>query len=99
MACCVRHSHHRRNDFCFYRKLEETLVIDGKRYELSVNTYPGTVHPDGYQFQISFRKEPFPTFTWQIEDVELSKQVFLVHGSNTVVVEYFLRAQGPAVEA
>ncbi len=31
-----------------------------------------------------------------MEDVELSKSLFLVHGSNTVVVEYFLRAQGPA---
>ncbi len=83
--------------FLLLSKLEETLVVDGRRYELSVNLYPGTVHPAGYQFQVSFRKEPFPTFAWQVEDIELSKQVFLVHDSNTVVVEYFLRAQGPAV--
>ena len=84
--------------FLLLSKLEETLVVDGTRYDLSANTYPGTVHPAGYQFQISFRMEPFPTFAWQVEDVELSKQVFLVHDSNTVVVEYFLRAQGPAAK-
>ena len=26
-------------------KLEETLVINGRRYELSTNQYPGAVHP------------------------------------------------------
>jgi predicted glycogen debranching enzyme len=84
--------------FMLLSKLEETLVVDGERYELSVNTYPGAVHPEGYKFQISFRKDPFPTFAWQIGDVELTKQLFLVHDSNTVVVEYFLRAQGTAAK-
>ncbi|HZH34452.1 MAG TPA: glycogen debranching enzyme N-terminal domain-containing protein, partial [Pyrinomonadaceae bacterium] len=31
-------------------KVEETVIIDGKRYELSANQYPGRVHPNGYQF-------------------------------------------------
>lgn len=79
-------------------KVEETLVVDGKRYELSVNTYPGVVHPTGYQLQSAFRLEPFPTFTWSVEDVEITKSLFLVHESNTVVIEYFLRAQGPAAK-
>ena len=79
-------------------KLEEVLVVDGNRYELSVNRYPGAVHPAGHELQISFRMEPFPTFAWQVGDVELSKSVFLVHESNTVVVEYFLRAQGTAAK-
>jgi predicted glycogen debranching enzyme len=79
-------------------KLEETLVVDGKRYDLAVNTYPGAVHPTGYELQTSFRRDPYPAFTWTAEDVELTKTVFLVHGSDTAVVEYFLRAQGPAAK-
>jgi predicted glycogen debranching enzyme len=89
--------------FLLLSKLEESLVVDGTRYDLSVNTYPGTVHPAGHEFQTSFRldaaeRAPFPTFTWQVEDVELTKQVFLVHGSNTVVVEYVLRVPEPAAK-
>src|SRR5450432_1651179 len=80
-------------------KLEETLVIDDRRYELSVNRYSGLVHhPTGYEFQIAFRQDPFPAFVWRVEEVELTKSIFLVHGSNAVVVEYFLRAQGPAAK-
>ena len=44
-------------------KLEETLVIDGRRYELSSNQYPGVIHPQGFQYQTAFRLDPFPTFT------------------------------------
>src|SRR3984893_3085952 len=54
-------------------KLEETLVIDGKRYELSTNQYPGAIHPAGYLLQSTFRLDPFPVFTWLVEDVELHK--------------------------
>ena len=28
-------------------KLEETLVVGGKRFDLSANRYPGTVYPQG----------------------------------------------------
>lgn len=77
-------------------KLEETLVIDGKRYELSTNQYPGAIHPAGYLLQSTFRLDPFPVFTWLVEDVELHKTVFMIHGENGVVVQYLLRAQGTA---
>ena len=73
-------------------KLEETLVIDGRRYELSTNQYPGVIHPQGYKLQSAFRLDPFPVFTWLVEDVELHKTVFLIHGENGVVVQYLLRS-------
>ena len=77
-------------------KLEETFVLNGRSFELGTNLYPGVVHPAGHKLQSSFRQDPFPVFTWQIEDIELNKTVFLVHGENTVVVSYLLRAQGEA---
>src|SRR4051812_41553763 len=42
-------------------KMEEALVIDGQRIELSTNMYgDGFVHPSGYQSQTGFRLDPFP---------------------------------------
>src|SRR5436190_7082560 len=29
-------------------KLEETLVVNGERYDLSANQYPDSVHPQGH---------------------------------------------------
>jgi len=69
-------------------KLEETLIIDGRRYELSTNQYPGAVHPQGFNHQTGFRLDPFPVFTYEVEGVRLEKSVFMVHGENTTVVQY-----------
>lgn len=71
-------------------KLEETLVIDDQRFDLSSNQYPGTVHPNGFQYQTHFRLDPFPIFTYEVADVRIEKSIFMVHGSNTTVVQYKL---------
>lgn len=76
--------------FVLLSKLEETLVIKGQRHELSANQYPGVVHPRGFEYQTSFRLDPFPTFTYEIDDLRLTKTVFMVRGENTTVVQYEL---------
>jgi predicted glycogen debranching enzyme len=72
-------------------KLDETLLIDGRRYELSSNQYPGVLHPQGFNYQTGFCLDPFPGFTYEIEGVRLDKSVFMVQGENTTVVQYELR--------
>jgi len=76
-------------------KLEETLVVDGRRHELSANQYPGVVHPDGHLRQREFRLDPFPVFVYAVEGLVLEKAVALVHGEDTVVVTYTLRGASP----
>ena len=71
-------------------KLEETLVIDGERFELSTNQYPGAIHPQGCRYLVEFRLDPFPVFTYRAGGVELEKSVFMVNGENTTVVAYRL---------
>ena len=78
-------------------KLEETLIIDGKRFDLSANQYPGVIHPQGYRYQTRFRLDPFPVFTYQVEGVEIEKSLFVVHGENTSVVQYRLKAPQDSV--
>ncbi|HEU4836453.1 MAG TPA: amylo-alpha-1,6-glucosidase [Pyrinomonadaceae bacterium] len=71
-------------------KLEETLVIDGRRFELSANQYPGVIHPQGFNYQTGFRLDPFPIFTYEIEGIRLQKSVFMVQGENTTVIQFQL---------
>ena len=71
-------------------RLEEALIVDGRRYELSVNQYPGVIHPQGFNHQTGFRLDPFPTFTYEVEGLRLVKSVFMVQGENTTVVQYEL---------
>jgi predicted glycogen debranching enzyme len=74
-------------------KVEETLVIDDRRYDLSANQYSGAVHPQGYVYLESFKLDPFPIFTFGVDGVSIQKSLFMVHGQNTTVVQY--RIDGP----
>ena len=71
-------------------KYEETLIIDGRHYELSTNQYPGAIHPRGFAYQTGFRLDPFPIFTFEVAGLRLEKSVFMVQGQNTTIVNYEL---------
>src|SRR5581483_6634043 len=75
-------------------KIEETLLIDGRAYDFSANQYPGVVYPEGHRYLKEFRLDPFPTFVYEVEGVEIEKRIFMVHGENTVVVEYEILSSG-----
>jgi predicted glycogen debranching enzyme len=77
-------------------KLEETLIVDGRRFELSANQYPGVVHPRGHEYLRGFRLAPFPVFTYSVEGVELEKSVFMIQGESTTVVQYNVKTDGGA---
>ncbi len=76
-------------------KLEETLVVDGRRIDLSSNRYPGVIHPQGYMYLKQFRKDPFPVFVYDVDGLELEKSVFMVHGENTTVIQYQFHGTSP----
>jgi predicted glycogen debranching enzyme len=75
-------------------KLEETVVIEGRRFDLSANRYVGAIHPQGYQYLKEFRLDPFPVFSYEIEGIEIEKSVFMIYGENSTVVQYKARATG-----
>src|SRR6202040_1856318 len=72
-------------------KLEETLFIDGRGFDLSNNCYPGVIHPQGFKYLAQFRLDPFPVFTYEIDGIEIEKSVFMVYGENSAIVQYELK--------
>lgn len=73
-------------------KLEETLVVGDRRYDLSVNRYAGRLHPRGDLHLRAFRVDPFPTWEYEAGGVRLRRTFFLVHGEQTAVVSWELLA-------
>lgn len=49
-------------------KLEETLIIDGRPFELSANQYEEIIHPQGYKYQTGFRLDPFQSLPMKSRD-------------------------------
>jgi predicted glycogen debranching enzyme len=69
-------------------KLEETIISERGRFELSTNNYGNTIHPQGYCLMKHFRKVLFPEFLYEVQGVILRKTVAMIHGEDTVVIIY-----------
>jgi predicted glycogen debranching enzyme len=74
--------------FVLLSKVEETLRVAGRDHELGTTQYPGTVAPQGYRALEGFRLDPFPTWTYAIDGAVVEKRLFMVHGKQTVVLQY-----------
>ena len=59
-----------------------------QQFELGVNNYGGVIHPNGNQHQLSFTKDLFPQFTYEVAGIQLTKTIGMVHGENTTFIIY-----------
>lgn len=64
--------HRRAERYVLLSKIEATLIINGARYELSTNQYPGTLHPRGFEYLHAFSLSPFPKWTFAAGGAELT---------------------------
>ena len=71
-------------------KLDESIEIEGKNYNLYTNVCKDFIS-DGYKNLVSFEKEYIPIFTYQVEDTMIKKFVCMEHGKNTVAVFYYIK--------
>ncbi len=71
-------------------KFEETLIIDGERYDISCNQYSGVVNPEGYKYLTGFRLDPFPVWTFDVGGVGIERSIFMIHGENSTVCHWKL---------
>jgi len=70
-------------------KIEESVIsTDGSKHDLSSNYFPGVIHPDGYHHIESFERNPLPATVFEVKGYRIKKTIFMVHGSNTTIVEY-----------
>jgi predicted glycogen debranching enzyme len=74
-------------------KLEEVVHHGGQTHLLSTNYYAGgkVIQPDGYRRLELFTKSLFPTFTYRLGNIELGREIFMLHGQNTVVIVYTVK--------
>ncbi|MBO0932321.1 amylo-alpha-1,6-glucosidase [Fibrella aquatilis] len=69
-------------------KLEETLFTGQASFELGSNQYGDVVHPQGWQYIVSFERLPLPHWVYQAGGNTLTKTVFMVQTANTTIVAY-----------
>ena len=68
-------------------KIDESIEIDGKENILYTNICKNYVS-EGFKIQENFEKKYVPIFTYQINDVTITKTICMQYGKNTVGILY-----------
>jgi len=71
-----------------------SIAVSSQRYT------PDVVHPGGVSRLETFTHEPWPTWTWRLDDgLAIEQEVFAVHGKPAVFIAWRLvgEAQGPVI--
>jgi len=69
-------------------KLDEEVHIGKESHLIGANEFRHGIQPEGCQFLVEFSLEPFPTYKYDIYDVELRKTIFMPHEKNATIVLY-----------
>jgi predicted glycogen debranching enzyme len=78
-------------------RVEESILVNGRRFDLSCQEYPGNISPRGYLQLESFSYDPFPQWTYSVENLKLEKTFFMRSGEETSVLVY-RNVLGPTVK-
>ena len=76
--------------FLILSKLDESIEIDGKKYNLYTNIGKEYISK-GYEFQEEFRKEYVPIFKYKVGTTKITKIISMEYGKNTVCVYYKIK--------
>ena len=77
-------------------KLDEDVIVGNSVYRLGTNDFQDKIYPEGYRLLKEFGVAPFPSSTYSVPDIEVTKKIFMPKGQNAVVVMYEVFNQGRA---
>jgi len=71
-------------------KLDEDVIVGNDVYRLGSNEFHDVIYPDGYKLIKQFSIDPFPTYIYDLGNVQVSKTVFMPKNKNAVAITYKL---------
>jgi len=85
---------------CLVNGFDAWVTVGGRREGLSSQRYaPDVVHPDGARRLVDFTPEPWPHWTFRLDDGTLIEQEIVArHGAPVVLVAWRLVSRGPGRE-
>lgn len=71
-------------------KVDESIQIGENKYDLYTNVGENYIS-QGYKYQEKFEKDIFPTYTYKVENVQISKTICMEQGREMVGVYYKIK--------
>lgn len=70
--------------------LDESLILNGKRFNLGIHCYGSVYEPRGHKYIIDFEADPVPKITYRVGETVFTKSILLVPDSDQVMIRFEL---------
>lgn len=76
--------------FMLLSSLDESLVVNGKQFNLGIHCYGDIYEPRGHKYIVDFNADSIPQITYQVGEMLLRKSLLLTHDRDQLMVKYEL---------
>lgn len=83
--------------FLLLSSLDESLVVDGKQFNLGIHCYGGIYEPRGHKYVVDYSSDPVPNITYKVGQIVLRKSIVLQPDFDRVMLKYELLESPTAV--
>ncbi len=70
--------------------LDESLILNGKQFNLGIHCYGSVYEPRGHKYIIDFEADPVPKITYKVGEIVFAKSILLVPDSDQVMIRFEL---------
>ncbi|MCR5841255.1 MAG: amylo-alpha-1,6-glucosidase [Bacteroidales bacterium] len=76
--------------FLLLSALDESLIVDGKQFNLGIRCYGDLYEPRGHKYVVDFSADPVPQITYKVGQILIRKSIVLAQDRDQVLVKYEL---------
>ena len=67
--------------------LDESLIVNGKQFNLGIHCYGDIYEPRGHKYVIDFAADPVPQLTYKVGEIVFRKSIILVPDKDQVLIK------------
>lgn len=76
--------------FLLLSDIDESLVVNGKQFNLGIHCYGDVYEPRGHKYVVDFCSDPVPQITYKVGEVVLRKSLLLALDRDQIMIKYEL---------
>ena len=76
--------------FLLLSDVDETLIVNGKQFNLGIHCYGDMYEPRGHKYVVDFSADPVPQITCKVGEILFRKSIVLAQDRDQVLVKYEL---------
>lgn len=76
--------------FLLLSDVDETLIVNGKQFNLGIHCYGDMYEPRGHKYVVDFSADPVPQITYKVGEILFRKSIVMAQDRDQVLLKYEL---------